>query len=161
MLGNVLVAYYSRSGNTRAIANHIADEVGGTICEIEPEVAYPSAYSAVVEQAKKEIQAGDKPRIRAQVDDTEAYDTVFIGSPNWWGTIAPPVATFLCEHNLSGRTVVPFCTHGGGGQQRVMKDIARLCPQSTVLDGLAVHEAGMGKAPVSEWLRKIGMTSRK
>ncbi len=160
MSGNVLVAYYTRSGNTRTIANHIVDEVGGTICEIEPEVAYPRTDSAVVEQAKKEIQAGYKPRIRVQVDNLETYDTVFIGSPNWWGTIAPPVATLLSEHNLSGKTIVPFCTHGGGGQQRVMQDIARLCPHSTVLDGFVTCEAGAGRAEVSAWLRKIGMAPR-
>jgi flavodoxin len=118
MAGHVLVAYFSRSGNTRRIANLIQRQVGGTLYEIQPEEPYPDSYHAAVDQAKVEIQAGYKPALRSRLDDTESYDTVFVGSPNWWDTIAPPVATFLSENDLSGKTIVPFCTHGGGGLGR-------------------------------------------
>ena len=159
MPGQSLVAYYSRSGNTRKIANLIHQQVGGTIHEIQPQDPYPGSYDAVVDQAKIEIASGYRPALQSTLDHVEAYDTVFVGSPNWWNTIAPPVATFLSEHDLSGKTIVPFCTHGGGGMGRVATDIARLCPQSTVLSSFEVYGRGRGdvQARVSAWLSKVGV----
>jgi flavodoxin len=142
MAGHVLVAYFSRSGNTRKIANLIHQQVGGTLHKIQPEEPYPDSYNATVDQAKVEIQAGYKPALRSKLDDIESYDTVFAGSPNWWNTIAPPVATFLSQHDLSGKTIVPFCTHGGGGSGRVGRDIANLCPQSAVPSSFEIYGSG-------------------
>ena len=157
MAGHVLVVYFTRSGNTRKIANLIHQQVGGTLHEIQPEEPYPDSYNATVDQAKREIQAGYKPVLQSTLDDIESYDTVFVGSPNWWDTIAPPVATFLSEYDLSGKTIVPFCTHGGGGLGRIGQDIARLCPQSTVLSSFEIYGSGTGnvQARVSAWLRNI------
>jgi flavodoxin len=159
MAGRNLIAYFTRSGNTRRIANLIQQEVGATLHQIQPEVPYPSAYDAVVEQAKVEIQAGYRPALRSTLDDIESYDTVFVGSPNWWNTIAPPVATFLSEYDLSGKTIVPFCTHGGGGLGRIGRDIAELCPHSTVLSSLEIYGSGRGNAQarVSAWLSELGV----
>lgn len=156
----ILIVYFSHSGNTRKIANLIHLEVGGTTHEIRPEVPYPNAYNAVVDQAKKEIQAGHKPALQPTLDNVGSYDTIIVGSPNWWSTIAPPVATFLSEYDLSGKTIVPFCTHGGGGLGRIARDIARLCPQSTILSSLEIYGSGSedAQARVSAWLRKIGVT---
>lgn len=162
MTGQNLIVYYtySPSGNTRRIAELIRQEVGGTIHEIEPEAPYPRSYDATVDQAKAEIQSGYKPALKSALDSVKAYDTVFVGSPNWWSTIAPPVATFLSEHDLSGKTVVPFCTHGGGGLGRIGSDIATLCPQSTVLSCFGVYGSGGvdAQARVSAWLSQIGMS---
>ncbi len=155
----ILIVYYSRSGNTRRIADLIHHEVGGTVHEVQPEDPYPDSYDAVVDQAKKEIQAGCKPALQSTHDDVESYDTVFVGSPNWWSTIAPPVATFLSEHDWSGKTIAPFCTHGGGGLGTIARDIARLSPQSTVLDCFGVYGSGGvdAQARVSAWLREVGI----
>lgn len=155
---NILIAYFSWSGNIRKIAELIHRETGGTIFEIQPEKPYPSSYNATVEQAKREIQQGYKPPLKTKLDSIELYDTVFIGSPNWWSTIAPPVATFLSEYDFSGKTIVPFCSHGGGGQGRVVRDIVKLCPKSNVLEPFIVHGGGTGdiQSKISEWLRKIG-----
>jgi flavodoxin len=155
----ILIACFSRSGNTRKIANLIQQEVGGTLHEIRPEVPYPDSYNAVLDQAKKEIQAGYKPALQSALDHIESYNTIFVGSPNWWSTIAPPVATFLSEYDMSGKTIVPFCTHGGGGLGRIGQDIAKLCHQSTVLSSFEIYESGAGnaQAEVSAWLRKVGM----
>jgi flavodoxin len=157
---SVLIAYFSRSGNTRKIANLIHQQVGGTLHGIQPEKPYPDSYNATVDQEKKEIKAGHKPALRPTLDDIESYDTVIVGSPNWWSTIAPPVATFLSENDLSGKTIVSFCTHGGGGLGRIGQDIARLCPQSTVLSRFEIYGSGRGnaQAEVSAWLSKLGMT---
>jgi len=156
-----VVVYFSHSGNTREIANLIHREVGGTIHQILPEVPYPDSYNAVVDQAKKEIQAGHKPALQSTFDHIESYDTIFVGSPNWWSTIAPPVATFLSEYDLAGKTIIPFCTHGGGGLGRIEHDIAKLCPQSTILSSLEIYGSGTGnaQAKVSAWLRKIGLST--
>jgi flavodoxin len=160
MAGHILIAYYSHSGNTRKIANLIHREVGGTIHEIQPKVPYPNSYNAVVDQAKIEIETEYKPALQSTLDHLESYDTIFVGSPNWWSTIAPPVATFLSEYDLSGKTIVPFCTHGGGGLGRIGKDIAKLCPQSTILSSFEIYGSGTGnaQAKVSAWLSKVGMT---
>jgi flavodoxin len=156
---HILIAYFSRSGNTRNIAQLIHQEVGGTLHEIQPDVPYPKAYNAVTEQAKREIRAGYKPALRSTLDHVEAYDTIFVGSPNWWSTIAPPVATFLSEYDLSGKTIVPFCTHGGGGLGRIAQDIAKLCPRATVLSCLGIYGSGAGdvRAEVAAWLREVGI----
>ena len=156
---NPIVVYFSRTGNTRRIATLIHQEVGGAIHEIEPQVPYPSSYNAVVDQAREEIQAGYKPALRSTLDHVDSYDPIFVGSPNWWNTIAPPVATFLSEYDLSGKTIVPFCTHGGGGLGNIGKDIAKLCPQSTVLSSLEIYGSGGAAAPatVSAWLTEVGM----
>jgi flavodoxin len=160
MAEQLLIVYFSHSGNTRKIANLIHREVGGAIHEIQPKVPYPNSYNAVVDQAKQEIQAGYKPALQSTLDHIESYDTIFVGSPNWWSTIAPPVATFLSEYDLSGKTIVPFCTHGGGGLGRIGRDIARLCPRSTVLSCLGIYGSGTrnAQAEVSAWLSQVGMT---
>ncbi len=159
MTEHILIAYFSRSGNTCKIAKLIQQEVGGTLHEIQPEVPYPKAYNATTDQAKREIRAGYKPPLRSTLDHIEAYDTIFVGSPNWWSAIAPPIATFLSEYDLSGKTIVPFCTHGGGGSGRIAQDIAKLCPRSTVLSILGVYGSGSGnvQAEVSAWLHSVGL----
>jgi len=161
MRENILIAYYSRSGNTRKLAQLIHQKVDGTLHEIQPEVPYPASYNSTVEQAKKEIQAGFRPPLKTRIEHIEAYDTIFIGSPNWWSTIAPPIATFLEENNLAGKTIIPFCTHGGGGKGRIEKDIAKLCPQSTVMPALAIYGSGGRdvESQVSAWLESLGFTS--
>lgn len=154
---NTLIVYYSHSGNTAKIANFIGQQTGGDLLPVQPEEAYPISYNAVVEQAKKEIKAGYHPAIKTNMPDPNAYDTIFVGSPNWWSTVAPPVVTFLLQNELSGKTIVPFCTHGGGGMARVAEDIEKLCPQSTVLGGFEIYGDGSGaaQAKLSAWLKKI------
>jgi len=137
----VLTIYYSHSGNTRKIAKEIHKTVGGDILETEPLEPYPDNYNTLVEQARRELDSGYKPKLRTSAENIAAYDTIFVGSPNWWHTIAPPVISFLSEADLSGKTIVPFITHGGGGLGRNAEDIAGLCPNATVLKGLAVNAA--------------------
>ncbi len=156
---NILVAYFSHYGNTRVIATQIHESVGGNICEIISVNQYPGEYDEVVEQARKELKEEYKPKLKTKAENMESYNVVFVGSPNWWGTIPRPVATFLSAYNFSGKTIAPFCTHEGSRLGRIVTDITKLCPQSTILDGLAVRGSVVKKAQnaVSEWLRKIGM----
>ncbi len=155
----VLTVFYSHSGNTRECANLIHKEVGGDIVEIIPVATYPEDYEAVVKQAKQELTSGYKPALRTRVENVESYDVIFVGSPNWWNTVAPPVMTFLSMNDLSGKATLPFITHGGSGLGRSVTDIARLCSRSTVLEGLAIwgSEVKTAQSRVSEWLRKLDM----
>ena len=159
MTQNVLIAFYSRSGNTKRIANLIHNQLGGVLHEIRPVVPYPNSYKATLDQAKKEIQAGIRPPLQSKLARMDTYDLIFVGSPNWWSTIAPPVGTFFTTYDFKGKTIIPFCTHGGGGLGRVEKDIAKLCPKSTLLPGLSIYGSGMGntRAEVRAWLAGIGI----
>lgn len=155
----ILVAYFSHSGNTRVIAEQIKNATGGDIFEIQPVKDYPRDYQTVVDQARKEISSNYKPALKAKVKNIESYDVIFIGSPCWWSTIAPPVATFLSIYNLSGKTIVPFMTHEGSGMGHSVSDIKKLCPKSTVLEGLPVRGSSVKSAQndVKKWLREIKM----
>ena len=156
----VLVTYFSWSGNTREIANQIHKIVGGKLFEIVSVKPYPSDYDECVKQAGQELEQGHMPVLKSEIEDIGSYGLVFIGYPNWWGTIPRPVASFLSKCDSSGRTIIPFCTHGGGRLGRSVMDIAKLCPKSTILDALPIREGDVRRAQsqVSEWLRRIGIT---
>lgn len=156
-MNNQLIVYYSHSGNTKKLAELIGQKTGCALFEIKPVDAYPVAYSAVVEQAKREIKAGYRPALQAFPENMQDYDTIFVGSPNWWSTIAPPVATFLKNCDLSGKTLIPFCTHGGGGFAGLERDIKALCPSASMLSGLALYEDGGRGGEISSWLKRIGI----
>ncbi len=153
-----LVAYYSRTGNTATLAEMIAANTGADVYRIETLDAnhYPDDYQATTQQVKQEITDGTLPPIKPLPDMTE-YDTIFIGTPVWWGTLASPVRTFLSETDLTGKTVVPFSTHGGGGAGTSLLDIAAQTPGSGHRDGLSVAGADVGNASgtVTEWLTEI------
>lgn len=152
----VLVAYFSYSGNTEVVANQIKEATGGDIFEIVPEKAYSSDYQTVVDQAKKEINAGYKPALKGMPKDIGGYDVIIVGSPCWWGTIAPPIATFLSECDLSRKTILPFMTHEGSRMGHTLQDIKKLCPQSVVSEGLPVRGGRVkdAKPEVVKWLQE-------
>jgi flavodoxin len=155
----ILVVYFSHSGNTRVIAEDIQKATGADIFEIQPVNPYPSDYNAVVDQAKREINANYKPALKTKLDNIEKYDIIFVGSPNWWSTVAPPVATFLSSYNFDGKTIIPFITHEGSRMGRSVSDIQRLCPKSTVLEGLSIRGSSVNSAnaDVVNWLKKLNI----
>lgn len=129
----ILIACYSWSGNTKAAAEQIQKATGGTLFEIKPEKPYPENYSECVKIAEEDIKNNMRPALAEDVEDFQDYEVIFIGSPNWWGTIAPPVATFLTAHDFTGKIVIPFFTHGGGGMQNCERTVAKLCSKATLL----------------------------
>jgi flavodoxin len=157
-MSSILIAYYSWAGSARRLAGKIHDRTGGELFEIIPQTAYPADYHACTVQAKKEIQAGYKPELQTKIESIAAFDTILLGSPNWWSSIAPPVAAFLSSFDFSGKTIAPFCTHGGGGQGHIAGDIKKLCPGAKVLNCLAV---GGQTAPADKdllaWLKEAGV----
>ena len=156
----ILVAYFSHSGNTREIANQIHKSVGGDIFEIRAAKPYPHDYDAAVELARQELDSGHKPALKARVENIKSYDLVFIGYPVWWSTVPAPIRTFLSEYDFSGKTIAPFCTHEGSGLGRSASDISKLCPKSTLLDGVAIRGGDVKTAQnkLSEWLLKVKIT---
>jgi flavodoxin len=160
---SVLVAYFSHSGNTRMIAEQIHKNAGGKMFEILSVNTYPADYDAVVEQAKKELDTEFRPSLKTKVTDMDSYTTVFVGYPNWWGTMPRPVAAFLSEYDFAQKTIAPFCTHEGSGLGHSVADIRKMCPQSIVRNGLAISGAEVKNAhdDVFGWLREIGMTPKK
>ena len=131
-----MVVYFSWSGNTRFAAETVAKKAGADIFEIKAETPYNSNFNKCCDEAKPECY-GKKLRPIKTVEglDLAKYDVVFVGSPNWWGTIAPPVRTWLTQNvaALKGKTMCLFQTHGGGGMQSLGRDFAALLPDSKVL----------------------------
>ena len=153
----ILIAYYSYSGNTKSVAERIQKQTGGDLFEIQTVNAYPADYNAVVQQAKQEKEKDYRPALKSKAENINEYDIVFLGTPIWWYTMAPAVKSFIAENNLAGKTVVPFCTHGGGGVSSAFSDIAKLAPNSKVLKGLVVYENGSSSTDkeISEWLKEL------
>jgi flavodoxin len=156
-MAKTLVVYFSKTGSTRAVAEYIKDATKADIFEIVPVQSYPEEYKATTEQAKKEINDGYKPAIKSKAQNIADYDIIFVGSPCWWGTIAPPVATFLSSHDLSGKIIIPFMTHGGSGLGHSVSDIKKLVPNAIIRDGKAFYgsSAESAKSDVEEWLKKV------
>ena len=169
-----LVAYFSRKGqnyvsgkivdlkvgNTEVVANMIQQIAGGDLFHIESVTAYPKDYTETTEVAKNELRAKARPMLAGRVENMKAYDVIFLGYPNWWGTMPMPVYTFLESYDFSGKTIVPFCTHEGSSMGHSEKDIAKACPKSTVLEGLAIHgtSASSAESKVSSWIDRLTMT---
>ena len=155
----VMIVYYSRSGNTREIASLIHRSMGGDIFEIQVVKPYPEDYEEVKKIAMQEQQSGFRPALKTKVKNIGSYDVIFVGTPIWWGTISAPVKSFLSEYDFSGKTVVPFITHQGSGLGRSVADISKLCPKTTLLDGLAIwgRNAKTAQNDVSAWVRRLGV----
>ncbi|VBB08618.1 flavodoxin/nitric oxide synthase [Lucifera butyrica] len=149
----ILVAYFSQSGNTRRAAEQIHKLVGGDIVEVKTVTPYPTGYNECVEVAKKEKETNARPELSTKVDNMASYDVIFVGYPIWWHTAPMPIYTFLESYNLSGKTVIPFCTSGGSDISESMDAIKSLCPNSNILEGLTANDANK----IEPWLTRIGM----
>lgn len=152
----ILVVSFSHSGNTWTLAEQIHRLAGGDLFRIKTAEAYPREYGAVVDIAKKEQSENRRPRLKTPLPDLRPYDVIFLGYPIWWGTMPMGVWTFLEGQDLSGKTILPFCTHEGSGLGRSPADLARLCPRSTLREGLAVRGSQVpgARKDVEAWVRK-------
>ena len=128
----VLIAYFSHSGNTRTAAKNIQTALGCNVdlFDIKPVKDYPANYNACVSQAKRECSNQFKPELQSTLDNIDKYEYIFVGTPNWWHTIAPPVLTFLSTYNFNDKVIIPFITHGGGGIANCQVDMQKVCPDS-------------------------------
>lgn len=168
-MSKILIAYYSRKGqnyvsgsikdlikgNTEIAAEMVKEIIGGELLEIDTVKAYPVDYTETTNVAKDELRADFRPELTEIVKNMEEYDTVVLGYPNWWGTMPMAVFTFLESYDFSGKKIIPFCTHEGSGLGHSEKDIAKLCPNATILKGLAIHGGSVKNAgkSIEAWLK--------
>lgn len=168
--GKILIVCYSESANqnTMTAARWIQQQVGGELCGIKTVTPYSDSYRKVLKESKHQLDNNIKPEILPLAQKVADYDIVFVGSPVWYGTFAPPLGTFFTQNDLSGKTVIPFCTHGGGGAGHLFDDVAKAAPKSKVLPGLTlkgsnVLERTIGRGTASKaspdevvkWLNEI------
>jgi len=166
----ILIAYFSRAGenyfggfvktteigNTEICVNLIQDFLDADIYKIEMEEPYSDNYQECTAQAKQDLVLKRRPKLISLPGNIEQYDTVVLGYPNYWGTIPMAVATFLEAFDFSGKRILPFCTHEGGGTGRSEAMIKKLCPTAEVAKGKAIlgSNAANSRADMEEWIRE-------
>lgn len=164
-----LIVYFSRTGenyvngtikklsvgNTEVAAKLIQSKTGADMFKLVPLVSYSENYNECIEQAKDDQRRGARPELTVYPDSIEQYDTIYLGYPNYWGTMPMCVFTFLEHFDFSGKTICPFCTHEGSGLGSSIGDIKKLCPNAKVGTGLAIHGAKADKAgsDIDKWLK--------
>lgn len=153
-----LIVYFSYTGNTQALAHKIHDRIGGDIVELQLKTPYSSDYKHVEQQGKDEVEQGFKPELATVIDNFDQYDTVVIGSPVWWYHMTPAVASFMSQYDFSGKTVVPFITHGGW-EGTALQDIGHEARGASVKEGLSVKGQDVSGADgqIDQWLRRVGL----
>ena len=135
----ILIVYLSRTKNTKAVAEMIHEQVGGTMVELELVTPYPEIYREIVGQVARENESGFLPPLKTKITNLDQYEVVFVGFPTWGMQLPPPMKSFLTENDLSGKTVVSFNTNGGYGIGSSFDKVAELCPNSKVLEGFSVR----------------------
>lgn len=154
---NVLIAYFSKTGNTEKVANMIAKKINGDIFQVESVEAYPENYDETVDIAKDEQNRDARPELSTHVENMNEYDVIFLGYPNWWGTMPMAMFTFLEEYDFTDKIIIPFCTHGGSALGRSEDDITRLAPTAQLKEGLAIRDSNVDEAEseVDQWLSSL------
>ncbi len=168
-----LVVFYSRAdenyadggtevlevGHTKVMADYIAEALEADTYEIVPQKAYPFSYDECCDQASTELAGDARPELAGDMPDVSGYDTVFLGCPIWWGSEPMVVRTFLDAVDLSGKTVVPFTTHGGSGLGSVPSNLEARIANATFLDGKAVAGTAVDGArdEVVQWVHGLGL----
>ena len=146
-------------GNTEYVASIISKTTGGDLFQIKTERTYPGSHQALIDAAKEENDSHARPKLTTHINNLGDYDVIFVGFPNWWYDMPMPLYTFFDEYDFSGKTVIPFCTHGGSRFSDAIKTIRGLEKNSTVLDGYAVERDRVPESEelVNKWLKRIGM----
>ncbi len=157
--GRVLIAFFSWGGNTKGIAKEIQALTGADLFEIELTEPYSSDYSTVLDEAQRDQNLQARPELATHVENMQDYDTVLLGYPNWWASIPMPIASFLEEYDFSGKTIIPFCSHGGGRFGQSLTAIGKLVPDAVMGEALSVHYSGGNNLPdeIAQWLRTNGI----
>ena len=165
-----LIAYFSRAdenyfngalkkisvGNTEIAAQKLQELTGADLFKIDPVQPYSKDYNECIEQAQQDQKRDARPELKAYPDSLEAYDTIYLGYPNYWGTMPMAVFTFLEHFDFAGKTICPFCTHEGSQMGHSEQDIRKLCPQAKIEKGLHIHGSDVEKADtvLKNWVKK-------
>jgi flavodoxin len=155
----ILVAFFSHTGTTEAVAKYIQSFTGGTLFEIKTVKPYPSDYNACLTIATDELRSNSRPQLSTHVSGFDSYDIVFIGYPIWWGDSPMAIRTFLDEYDFSNKTIIPFCTSGSSGITTSVQSIKKLCPKSKFLEGLCITNSNRSRTNelVEQWINKLGI----
>jgi len=156
----ILVIYFSETGNTQKLAKFISDKVGGDFIRIETEKVYPTDYNELVDDAKKEKENDDRPKLKTLNINLDDYDTIFIGYPIWWYQMPMAMYTLFDNYDFADKTIIPFNTHEGSGSSGTYEDIQKLEPKAKVLEGLPIRGGDMvsdQSSKVDSWLNKLGI----
>lgn len=146
-------------GNTQYLAELIQERTGGELFSIETAEAYPGLHDPLVDQAADEQSADARPELSTRIENLDNYDVIFLGFPNWWADLPMPLYTFLEEYDFSGKTIIPFNSHGGSRFSGTIETIQRMQPNADVItDGYTVSRNDVGGAETSlnEWLSGLG-----
>lgn len=160
---DILVAYFSATNTTEGVAKKIADSLSADLYEIIPEQPYTDEdLDYHDDDSRSTIEMNDnsaRPAISGSVEDMEQYSIVFLGYPNWWASIPMPIASFLEEYDFTGKTIIPFCSHGGGRFGQSLTAIGKLVPDAAIGEALSVHYSGGSSLPedVAVWLKENGI----
>lgn len=156
---SIVIDNTSRYGATEYIANLIKQQVGGDLYSIEVTEPYSADFDEVVDQNHSEMEENFLPELAGEILDISQYDTIYIGYPVWATTTPRAIYTFLNQYDLSGKTVITFCTHNGYGKGKSETVIKNLCPQSEVMEGIAINSSDIlsSQETVIQWLNEIGM----
>ena len=159
----VLVLYYSQTTNTEQVANEIASRLNADKEAIVTVNPYDGDFHATIERCMQEREQGILPEIQPVAANLDDYDVIFLGYPVWFGTFAPPVITWLNSVDLSGKTIVPFCTFGSGGLDSSTRDLAVKQPNANILPGYGVRAARLAAMPkeVDQFLKANGFLEGK
>ena len=159
--GKALIVFYSWSGNTRGVAREIQKQTGFDTIELELVKPYSKDYNTVLNEAQRDQRNQTRPALKTKLDAKKIaeYDTIIIGYPNWWASIPMPIATFLESYDFSGKTIIPFCSHGGGRFGQSITAISKLAPKAKIGSGLSIHYSGGSSLAkdVQKWLEKNGI----
>lgn len=155
----ILIAYFSQSGNTRLIAQDIAHFTKGELFEIQTKEPIVGDFDTLVEKARADRAANRRPVLAKHVTNMSSYDVVFVGFPNWVGTMPMPVFSFLEQHNFKGKTIVPFCTHGTSGISDTISDLVKLNLGATIAPYFDVYRGDVAKArdEVGKWIGSLNL----
>ena len=149
-------------GNNQYIAQIIQQETGGDLFAIETVQEYPTTHDPLLEFAYNEKAENARPELAAHIENLDSYDVIFLGYPNWNSDLPTPLYTFLEEYDFSGKTIIPFTTHGGSGFSRTVQTISELQPNATVIsDGLAISRNSVSDAEsdVIDWVNGLNLTT--
>ena len=147
-------------GNSQYIAQLIQQEAGGDLFRIETVQEYPGSHDPLLEFAYNEEAENARPELASQIENPDSYDVIFLGYPNWNADLPMPLYTFLEEYDFSGKTIIPFTTHGGSGFSRTIQTIQELQPEASVVeDGLSIsrNDAADAQEDVSDWVAGLGI----
>lgn len=141
-------------GNTEILAGMIQKLTGADIFKVEPIQPYSKNYNECIAQAQADQNRNARPELKNYPENLEQYDMIYLGYPNYWGTMPMVLFTFLERFDLNGKTIKPFCTHEGSGLGHSIEDINKLCPTAIVEKGLALHGGSVEKSEkeLDKWI---------